>query len=248
MKLFFRKLHRWLGLLMAVQIIAWMGSGFYFALYPIETIRGEHLVAEQPALDVSRMVEMISPADAWAAVNEFQGKNVKLRQISLVQNSGRNWYRISAMVEGKLQVRLVDAESGEPMAFLNEQGIRDIASNALIEDGHILSIDLVTEHKTGSEYRGRTLPMWRVSYSEPESLNLYIDGWTGEVVTRRTTRWRIFDFLWMLHIMDFEERDDFNTLLLQVAALLGLLIAVSGVVFWALTTRLFGNRRRRHSP
>ena len=46
MKLFFRKVHRWLGLLMAVQIIAWMASGLYFAVFPIETIRGEHLAVE----------------------------------------------------------------------------------------------------------------------------------------------------------------------------------------------------------
>ena len=31
--------------------------------------------------------------------------------------------------------------------------------------------------------------------------------------------------------MDFEDRDDFNHLLLQIAAFLGLLIAISGVIF-----------------
>ena len=53
-------------------------------------------------------------------------------------------------------------------------------------------------------------------------------------------------FLWMLHIMDFDTRDDFNHPLLQIAAALGLIIALSGVVFWAMTTRLF--RRRRIVP
>ena len=45
MKKWFRKIHRWLGVLMALQILAWMASGLYFALFPIETIRGEHLAA-----------------------------------------------------------------------------------------------------------------------------------------------------------------------------------------------------------
>jgi hypothetical protein len=48
----------------------------------------------------------------------------------------------------------------------------------------------------------------------------------------------------MLHIMDFDTRDNFNQPLLQVAAALGLVIALSGVVFWAMTTRLFRRRRR----
>ena len=43
MKRLVRKLHRWLGLLMALQIIAWMASGLYFSLFPIAEIRGEHL-------------------------------------------------------------------------------------------------------------------------------------------------------------------------------------------------------------
>ena len=75
-------------------------------------------------------------------------------------------------------------------------------------------------------------------------------GWNwfsaGELLARRTDRWRIFDFLWMLHIMDFDTRDDFNHPLLQLAAVLGLIIALSGVVFWAMTTRLF--RRASSSP
>jgi hypothetical protein len=50
----------------------------------------------------------------------------------------------------------------------------------------------------------------------------------------------------MLHIMDFDTRDDFNHRLLQIAAALGLIIALSGLVFWAMTTRLF--RRRRVVP
>ena len=47
----------------------------------------------------------------------------------------------------------------------------------------------------------------------------------------------------MLHIMDFDERDDFNTPLLQIAAALGVLLALSGLIYWAMTTRLFRFRR-----
>jgi uncharacterized iron-regulated membrane protein len=97
----------------------------------------------------------------------------------------------------------------------------------------------VEEAAPDAEIRGRDLPLWKVGFSVPESLNLYIEPWTGELVARRTARWRVFDFLWMLHIMDFEARDDFNTPLLQIAAFLGLVIALSGLALWAVTTRLW---------
>jgi hypothetical protein len=54
----------------------------------------------------------------------------------------------------------------------------------------------------------------------------------------------VFDFLWMLHIMDFQTRDDFHHPLLQIAAALGLIVALGGVVLWALTTPVFRSRPR----
>ena len=106
-----------------------------------------------------------------------------------------------------------------------------------------VSIDRIESIKPGGEYRGRVLPVWKVSFDDSESLSLYLNPWTGELLSRRTDRWRIFDFLWMLHIMDFDERDDFNHPLLQVAAFLGLIIALSGVLFWAMTTAVLRKRR-----
>ena len=141
---------------------------------------------------------------------------------------------------------MVDARSGEILPFLGVAEATQIAEVSLRTAGVVSVVELLKEPKAGSEYRGRQLPVWRVSFEEPENLNLYIDGWTGEIVARRTSRWRIFDFLWMLHIMDFDERDDFNTPLLQLAAALGLLVALSGLIFWAMTTRLF--RRRKSNP
>ena len=36
----------------------------------------------------------------------------------------------------------------------------------------------------------------------------YVDRWTGEIVARRTAWWRIYDFMWGLHIMDLQTRED----------------------------------------
>ncbi len=63
------------------------------------------------------------------------------------------------------------------------------------------------------------------------------------VAARRNSTWRVFDFLWMLHIMDFENRDDFNTFLLQLISILGVITIISGFVLWAMTTSLFRSRQ-----
>ena len=43
------KIHKWLALLMAVQILFWFASGLFFAVFPIERVRSEHMIAA-PAL------------------------------------------------------------------------------------------------------------------------------------------------------------------------------------------------------
>ena len=50
----------------------------------------------------------------------------------------------------------------------------------------------------------------------------------------------MFDFVWMLHIMDYDERSDANNALLRIASATGLLFAVTGV--WLL---FYSFRRRR---
>ena len=173
------------------------------------------------------------------------GENSSLEAASLQMMMGDTWYRFSGSNESGEFARLVNAHSGDLLPFLDADQVARLAASNLAVNAQIQSVELVEHAVQGGEFRGRQLPLWRVVYDEPESLHLYVDGWTGEVVARRTTRWRIFDFLWMLHIMDFDERDDFNTPLLQIAAALGLLVALTGLVFWAMTTSVFRRRKTR---
>jgi hypothetical protein len=39
-------LHKWLALIIGVQILFWFASGLFFALYPIERVRSEHRIAD----------------------------------------------------------------------------------------------------------------------------------------------------------------------------------------------------------
>ena len=48
----------------------------------------------------------------------------------------------------------------------------------------------------------------------------------------RHRSWRWFDFLWMTHTMDYEGRDNFNTIVLRAFSLLGLITVLSGFLLW----------------
>ena len=61
---------------------------------------------------------------------------------------------------------------------------------------------------------------------------IYVSAERGVVTTRRNNRWRIFDFFWMLHTMDYQGRDSFNHWLLRIVSAFGLLTVLTGYVLW----------------
>ena len=243
MKQFLRKAHRWLGLLMALQIIAWMASGLWFALFPIEEIRGEHLTTMPEHigyLPPAGTAEALgSPARVQETLSGHFHEPWTVRTLGVMRREGVYYWHVTGTLGNRPFTRLVTGDGAAVVKPLDADGARARAQDLLLRPGIIESVEWVEKAAPDAEVRGRDLPLWKVGFSVPESLNLYLDPWTGEVVARRTARWRVFDFLWMLHIMDFEARDDFNTPLLQIAAFLGLVIALSGVALWAVTTRLW---------
>ena len=233
-----RKIHRWLGLLIGIQVLFWMASGLYFALVPIESVRGEHLTTEPVALAATELQALLPPGQALAAL-----QLEKLDGISLKRLRGKLVYKVSFLQNDQPQHRLLDARDGRLLPQLGTPEAQELAVAALREAAPVKNIQRIESHQPGSEYRGRSLPLYRVDFDHPDALRIYLDAWTGEVVARRTSTWRIFDFLWMLHILDFQERDNFNQPLLQFMALAGLLIVITGYALWWLTS-VFVKRRR----
>ena len=86
------------------------------------------------------------------------------------------------------------------------------------------------------------MPLWAVHYEEAGDTTLYFSPYTGDIVARRHNLWRIFDFVWMLHIMDYDTRDDVNNALLRIASMTGVLFALSGA--WLL---LYSFTRRKRA-
>ena len=80
----------------------------------------------------------------------------------------------------------------------------------------------------------------RVEFADRNETTLYVSATNGDLLAKRHDLWRWFDFFWMLHIMDYDERSDANNTLLRVSSAIGLLFAVTGV--WLL---FYSFKRRR---
>jgi hypothetical protein len=93
------------------------------------------------------------------------------------------------------------------------------------------------EVPAGAEYRGRSLPLYQVQTNHKDSINVYVDAWTGDIVAIRSSSWRLWDLMWGLHIMDYVDRDNINNILLKVFSILALISSLSGVILFFITPR-----------
>lgn len=210
-----RKSHRYLGIFLGVQFLLWTISGMYFSWTDIDEIHGDQYVyndSSKKAFD-----SLLSPTQI---VGDAKVKSIELRVIN-----DQPYYWINEEV-------LYNAQNGEYKSEINKSDAVDIAQNYVKAGFAINEVFRITNVGKHHEYRGRPLPAYVVSYEHPENLKAYISAKDGRFQRVRHRSWRWFDFLWMTHTMDFEGRDNFNTLLLRVFSLLGLITVLSGFVLW----------------
>jgi uncharacterized iron-regulated membrane protein len=94
--------HTWLGMIVAVPVLAWASSGLLYA-WP-NAVEGGKI----EKIDAARI--LITPADAIARANQFAGKQLPTTALTLLMRDGRPVYQaVGGMGADSL---LIDAETG----------------------------------------------------------------------------------------------------------------------------------------
>lgn len=232
MRLKLTKYHIWLGWLAGVPILIWMVSGLFMALKPIEQVRGEHLRSAPPALALDQTVP-VAPL--------FDGAVRRVSRVELVQQAtGPVWIIRYADGGG----RRAAADTGEWLApQLTGSEAAEIARATYAGGEPLTDMRKFGAAENPNDLR-RGRPAWRARFGE--STNLYIDAETGDVLALRTGWWRAFDFMWGLHIMDLQEREDTSHPILIGSAIVALLMSLFGLIIlpWRYIRKRRSRRRR----
>ena len=223
--LFVRRLHKWLALIVGIQVVIWTLTGFYMVVIHIDRIHGDHLVQ----VPVTRVFEPAAMVNPQAVLRDFPHATA----IASAQLLGRPVWR----VESAQGARLVDARTGDILAPVREGQVRAIAKKLYTSNDPIRSVEMIAV--APMEMQGREPPYWQVVFDRWDSPTFYISPETGELISRRHSLWRIFDFAWMLHIMDYDDRTDVNNPLLRIGTWMAASMAISGawLLFWAFPRR-----------
>ena len=212
MKFLVRNIHKYLSFLISIQLLLWTVSGIYFAFNKIENVRGEQY-REEPNFNV-----------------DFSKLNFEIDGAQNIRVTDRMDQEI-LIVDGIYGREYLDFD-GKDVEQLNAEEAKTLSAKhtSLIPE----SVELVTENIVGSEFRGRALPIFRVKSVNDvgESINVYLNVYTGEVEAVRSIQWRIWDLMWGFHIMDWETRDDIDNLLLKIFSILALISSITGVLLF----------------
>ncbi len=175
MKITLRGFHRYISLVISIQLLLWTISGIYFSFNKIEEVRGEQYL-----------------------VKESDSK-----------------------IKGKEDLEKINLEAAKRLVL-------DKTTLTPIE------LQLLEEPKRGSEFRGRDLPLYKVVSvnEEGEKINVYLNPYSGEIVAIRSLKWRLWDLMWGLHIMDWVDRDNIDNIFLKLFSFIALFTALSGVVLF----------------
>ncbi len=234
-KYYIIKSHRYLGVILGIQFVLWTISGVFFSWTTIKEIRGDHLRADHTTIEPSG--EMISPTDIFASLKASDGQ-AHVTSFRLVKVLELDFYEVVFEHRGgHEQLALFDAKTGAKRNPVTKDEAIKIASGALKEPAKVSDAQYLTEENVGGhhEYREQPLPAWAVSFEQPENLTVYLTANSGQVRSFRTSNWRVFDFLWMLHTMDFVGRDDINNWALRIFSGLGMVMLASGFLYFFIT-------------
>ena len=225
-----RVTHKWMGLVLGLQVLFWIAGGVVMSSIPLEKVHGKHLASK-------------------VLKNPFISSDYRYKLDSILARISSRVQRIeftfrldspTYLIRTQAGVRLFNAINGEEMGALSQDHIEQLAQRHYLQQANIRHTEKISDIPLeASRISGE---QWRVEFDDTWSTTLYFSPLTGELHTVRSDLWRLFDFMWMLHIMDYDERDDFNNPLLITSSISALLFTLTGIML-LFQSRWFKKRR-----
>jgi len=235
-----RKTHRYMGLFIGIQFFLWTIGGLYFSWTNIDHIHGDHLV-NFPNTKISITDSLLSPNEAIKSAGLEQKEVSRMHLANVLDKTVYRIYVDSGLV-------MVNAKTGAIRPPLNKVEATRFAKQIFKPNNDVVKVDYVTKANAQEhyQYRGGPLPAWAVSFNHPSKSVIYISAKQGRFEKIRNGQWRLFDWLWMLHVMDYDTRDNLNNWILRGFSILGLLTILSGFTLFYQSSRTLRQFKKKN--
>jgi len=222
--LLLKKLHKWLSLLVGLQLLIWLGTGLYFNLMNHQKASGNKY-RQQPAVaqvDVSRLVE---PQLVLSKVRQV----VSLKQVSLLAKPIYLLTHEKGLYSHfKNKYSLVNAYTGKPVV-IDETMASELAQSSYKGKSTIRSaIKLSPPYEDIPREQN---DVWQINYADEVNTRIYVDAGSGRIVKHSNDDKRFADIFFMLHFMDYGTEGSFNNVQIIIFAIFTLFFALTGFIW-----------------
>lgn len=228
---FMQWLHRWVSLILVIQVLLWLISAVVFTLMGHHGMSGHQYKAHTHP----EMLSELAPKWPIEAVHQAYPDATQVRLTSVLEVPQ---YRI----ENNGQTIYLNAQTGN----IWETSITAAERIALASYEGPGQVEMVTAVDGSDELVDWQQPGFRIAMDDDLNTRIYVDAASGEVVDHRNTPWVIADWAFRLHFMDYTGGRSFNHLVIWTAGLLSLWFALSGLIllFRNIAQGDFNPRRR----
>ena len=205
-----RVFHKYLSLIISIQLLLWTISGIYFAFNKIELVRGEQYIIKDKPSSI-----------------EINNLNISSNVKNIEIFKRLNQWVVKAEMDAGFKYQ--DLLGNEVYELSPNEAIEVVKLKTILSPIDAIKIN---ESSSRSEFRGRSLPIYKIKTDSSDDTNVYVDVMSGKIVAIRSDSWRIWDFLWGAHIIDYKERDNINNILLKIFSVLALFSSLSGIALF----------------
>jgi len=236
-----KSFHKWLSLLVFIQLFIWLGTGLFFNLMDHSKARGNQYRQSVVQADVE--IARLLNSQELLAQNEGA-----VKEISLVQRLGQPYYLLThdkgLYNHFESHFSLVDAYSGEVKA------VDGVMASALAQATYSGSAKISKVKKVAppiADFLKEKNTLWQVDFSDEANTSVYINASSGRLVGHSNDDKRFVDFFFMLHFMDYpflgsDSVGGFNNWQIIFFALLTLVFCLTGLI-WTLELLIKGRYR-----
>lgn len=215
--------HKWLSLIVGLQLLVWLGTGLYFNLMDHTKASGNEFRVQSHQDGNIADFNLIP----FSEINSESPLEVKLIWVlhrpyyHFIYEKGQHSYQ-------KQESKLFDAATGKPFDLSKEQ-VLTLALNSYSGSGD-LTTPVLTQPPF-SDYVSQQNSMWQVAVEDENSTTIYLDSTTGQVLRHANDDLRLKDLMMTLHFMDYGKSGEFNHWWIIALAFTTLFLSITGITW-----------------
>lgn len=218
-----KKLHKWLSLLVGLQLMIWLITGLYFNLM-------DHSKATGNTHRINTAVTAKLAEFTLFPINKLTA--LPLVEMNIVWIENQPFYLLHETKKAHQYQQqnwlLYDAVTGQPFT-LSQERVLEIAKRSYKGIFEVASIDLLSPPI--AELPKQENNVWQISILDAANTTIYVNAVSGNVIAHINDDRRLRDFMFKLHFMDYANTGSFNHMLIIIFALLTVILSFTGLVW-----------------